>query len=193
MTALIRRRSGVSRAWLTRLRHYADKRYLNAFQLPLDSCWRTRRVRGDEYKEGWIRRNSSPAGPIKPDLILRKAWNKRPLGVKDKHGTLFNEIDGNGSKGAPQVPQPCGTPHPTRNPVSCSPKTSMGRSDKSSPLASKLKERLSYFNGKLKSGQEILHSPADVELAAQHAVPSLGDRHKMAALPTEASYQGRVE
>lgn len=30
------------------------------------------------------------------------------------------------------------------------------------PLASELKEKLSYFNGKLKSGQEILHSPADV-------------------------------
>lgn len=33
------------------------------------------------------------------------------------------------------------------------------------------------------------------KLAAQHTVPSLGDRHKMAALPsaTEVSYQGRVE
>lgn len=51
------------------------------------------------------------------------------------------------------------------------------------------------MKGKLMTNLERCPNASFQKLAAQRTVPSLGDRHKMAALPTatEASYQGRVE
>lgn len=47
------------------------------------------------------RRNTGPAGTIKADLIL--GWGGlEQTGVKGKHRTLFNKIEGISSKGAPQ-------------------------------------------------------------------------------------------